>query len=358
MSGQRESAPLFLVGLIAFLAMGAGFAILLLNRPPGLMDDAIPVANVRNWFHIGGEPFYHWVSNDVMLYLDNHGPSPHLKKLRVNTGATFDYGPLPFPPPIPPDPALWARVSPDNRYLLWIDLQQRPLYPRALEIESLLAKTRTIEWRYNGRLGSPVWLPGSKRWWCGVGNQTRRQVTVFDTESPEITQTKHFAVSNGRWGGVLPNGGYFIEKDIRSIEKTGRQAEKVLQVGLFPSPFEPPNGRVETVITVPWENETADWVPRELSSDGTRLLWRELRVRDHWRRIYLRICQILPFLPLPRGQGIEYRDWVSDSRGNDLRLLGIREMTTPSRHSEVRWTPDGRHVSFTRDGMLYVRPVP
>lgn len=359
MAGQRGKTGVILVGLFVFLAMAAGMASLLLTRTPDLMGGARPIANVTNWFPIHGEPLYHWVDNDRILYLDRHGPVPHLKKLRISTGATADYGALPFSAAIPANPGVWARFSPDSRYLLWIDLQRGPIYPRALEVESLWSTPRVIRWAYSGSIAPPIWLPDSKRWAHIAGKIAHRQVAIFDTQNPGKPQTRDLTpTQSARWAGILPDGTYFIQRTGPHDRTSEKGTERVLEIGVFAPPWDAGNTGKETRIAVPWGKYTSDWSPKEVSPDGTRLLWRELRTKDRWRRIYLRVYQRFPFLPFPRSLGIEQVDWVSDREGNNFRLLGIREMTMPPRYSELRWTPSGRSVSFICDGTLYVRPVP
>lgn len=346
------------LGVFALLLITGGLAFRLINRTPELMDGAQSIADVQNWFPIDGTPFYHWVSDDVLLYLDQNGPVPHLKKLRISTGTTLDYGRLPFSSNIPVNPAVWGLISPDSRYLLWIDLQRVPVYMRVLEIESLLKQPRILEWTFNGYISPAVWLPDSKRWFIATGNLSQQKISVFDTAKPGKVETRNLALPSGaRWGGVVSNSSYFVTGDVR-VRKTPREpANTVMDIGLFGPFLNQQEPQAETIVTVPWRNDTTEWAPREMSPDGRRLLWREMRTNNRWRSIYLGIYRVLRFLPLPRALGIYQAYWVSDSNGRNLRLLGIREITMSQQFSELRWTPDGQHVSFIYDGKLYVRPV-
>jgi hypothetical protein len=90
-----------------------------------------------------------------------------------------------------------------------------------------------------------------------------------------------------------------------------------------------------------------------LSPQGDRLLW------------YFQIYHVPPFVQIARRLRIPYLDitqsvevWVSQLDGSRPRRVGA---LNPSSHDHlarpVEWTPDGHHIGFVYDGVLWTKPV-
>ncbi len=88
----------------------------------------------------------------------------------------------------------------------------------------------------------------------------------------------------------------------------------------------------------------------EMSPDGRRMAW----VFDFEVGLAANpMLRRLPFMPLGPGRGIS-EVWVSDLDGSHMHPVATADTNPRSTGpSQVRWTPDGRRLTFVYNGALY-----
>lgn len=188
-----------------------------------------------------------------------------------------------------------------------------------------------------------VWLPDSRRW---LKSESTGEVRMNSLDAPDR-------------GGIplaLPAGIYAligVTPDYRLIasDTLGNVSKPITlyEIGLYPNPTP---GRKFTVM-MPDGAEIRDIA---LSPQGDRLAWSLFSKRVPPMRAFL--AKLLPSLVKNATPSYGISLWTSRTDGKELRELGFQEVkpNDPALPEPVdlRWTPDGKRLSFRYKEALYV----
>jgi hypothetical protein len=101
------------------------------------------------------------------------------------------------------------------------------------------------------------------------------------------------------------------------------------------------------------------WIGEEqLSPDGDRIAWLLIRPADE---TMLRIRRMLPFGPTMNFR-VRKEIWVSRLDGSQMRPLAAgdpmeRNAPSPDQPQFIRWTPDGKSISYLYKGAIWAVPA-
>jgi Tol biopolymer transport system component len=231
--------------------------------------------------------------------------------------------------------SVW-RLSPDGRWLVWRydDNAHAPFW-----IVSDLEGKRVKRWKLQPSSSMPLWLPDHRRWVETINspNDVGLQPVVHSLDGPDVksaTITGPFT-----WAlGVTPDG------RILTLEWRQNRGSISWYEYSLSSHHVPP---VTHSLSTP---RTADGIlEAELSPDGDRIA-----CFAHY--LYLTpleklLRRVLPAQIHPHEKmGL----WILKRDGSGMRLVGSEDGATAS---GLLWTPDGKHVSFYDNNILYAVPV-
>ena len=347
---QRKSVR-FGCGLL-FLGMIA-LAVWLLSggrnggRIGSITEGATKVANIGK-SNSSYSTHISWISpNEVLVtQINTSARSPF--RVRLSDGKRTPLFPPTLTPVFPHSVPRDIAVSPNGRYLLWINRNGKRGgngIPHVLDLESMSHGGKPVEtvWKISGEYRQILWMPDNRHW---VNSMII--VTVHD----RTNITRNF--------------------DLPGLPKTLRWSDAVTAVGGTPSgrvlTFEPQRHKI--VYRDPFGSAPPQEyaIPRRnlfpmlLSPDGTRILWADapdfwainLLFDPKWRWL-TRTRWVAEFLLRQNGADKPTRCYVSRADTGDFHP--VFEIGRKDRILNLRWTPDDK-IGFTKNGDLYTRPVP
>ena len=346
----------WLAGATGFLAAVVVFGLVIAGggEPDrSLLDRATPVASTKGWFW---QPFlsypdYAWLSDHEVLYaqqtLDGYR---HLVRLDLRTGSALPVKAL--------DPITYGsllNVSPDGNWLLWMPQNEAGSW-YAVTSSDGSRSFRRLPNAYNDNL---AWLPGNRKWAtvAGTGAQLNLDVSSIDdttinhvtTDIPSEGARSLLGFSSIGQAVLCPESKFYVGsyRRVKTLPLT------LLDIRHSPAASQTIN------VPVPAQPDAQDGAIR-LSPDGSRLLWSEVAFPN----IPPQILGFLLKLPIPIQSivhlqtGRRLNVWISRLDGSGLRNVGVlQEERGREFGTDIKWTPDGKHISFIHGGRLYTMLV-
>ncbi len=197
-----------------------------------------------------------------------------------------------------------------------------------------------------------AWLPDGRRWLAWSPTSRKTPLRLFSVDAPHSPSVRLSPPSGmSRLLGVTPDNLVVMTK-VPAPPALSNSAE-IHTFGVYPN----------RAADRSWSfalPSTAEVSTIELSPQGERLAW--LLVYSRRPALVTLLSRLLPFLAakFPPVEGVSV--WVSGLDGKAMREIGFQEMprngTAPDRVTELRWMPDGKHLSFLHRHALYSIPVP
>lgn len=383
---RAKWAALLMLPLLLVLA----FLVWLRHAPsPSLLARATKVGPVQNWHP--RSPFvpdftpYFWLDDSNILFFRT-APADGYQAIRLELPAKVET-------PVPAlrmEPGLvrfsdWLpALSPDGKWLLWqerterlnrivicaVDGSRRMAWPQQARLP-----VRDVNRALNQPLNEYGWMPDSKQWVRMTHTPTGLQAELYPLNNPKAKTVLPLLPPVGIPLGLfrpqafffLPTGRILaIPYNVHFVAPTpeGRELEhrevtrrthggmvRVTNLGVGNTAALP--GQTAT-ISLPLGAEGGSLVP---SPRGDRLAWFMVEKENtFWSE------QILRWLPhdMPFGPRYSLSLWVSRSDGRGMRKLG-KLKTEPTLQfrllNMLRWTPDGKRLSFLHDNALWTVPV-
>lgn len=326
-------------GLVVALALGGFWA----TRTHGLLDHATRIT--ENSF-----TGYAWESAEKLILLlppsDTQGRS--FVERNITTGAQTLGA---FASSLS-DATGW-RPSPDGQRLLVCEsgsdfssmgLRETERTPRTFS-------SNTYETESTSASGV-AWLSDNRRWLGWTPAQTMAPLHLYSVDAPRdsgvvIPSPKGMKMLLG----VTPEG-LAVQTDAPSPPAVAERVT-ISTFGIYPN-----RAAVKSVsVSLPVTTQIKEL---ELSPKGNRLAWLLI---DSRRPPFLRmLVRAVPSLagrfPPTLGSSL----WVSRLDGTEMAEVGFEQTLVAAKNthipSELRWLPDGKHLSFRMNDALYTIPAP
>lgn len=277
-------------------------------------------------------------------------------------------------------------VSPDGKWLLWVDLGARPPRPVATTTDGL----QTFRWPQGFHNTSLAWLPDSRGWLRTTHLGFNPSIQTYRLGSQQADYAPIKGGGGGWLLGATPQGRLLtIGGTSVSVMDTGEPAHQPSQI--VGRPFKSPSDAFRPLQAMPFvigggatitEHRLAGPARPQaaathvkhakaqfplkiaaggdaslaLSPDGTRLGWlvytgRAASLPEQWAARYF------PGL-FPPASSWSLNLYVSERDGTQMREVGYAAVPRHDRSRGVlRWTPDGTRLSFVYGGALWTVPV-
>jgi len=328
-------------GLVVLAAVVSG-----LRRPPStLLQRARKVATVGAW-DVKHDNYF-WLSDREALLVmqgtgpgDENGPPLAVGRVGAATGG------------VTADTALEARLhgyarggvpgwqlSPDARWLL---CHGHARSWAAVRLDGPGLVTRPFQDSASGEVASlTAWLPDSRSWVQAVQEEGMTHHYLYRLDTPRV------ADHVGRFGldGLEVIGFYSPTRLLTVMRRTGDGGGISMADYDALSPATSPRFYIQHV---PANMDVQQVV---LSPDRNRLAWKftvkplPLGLKATINSGYVRRSS-------PVAAGL----WVSDLNCNNLREIGTVDIRD-DQITDLRWTPDGRRLSFIEGAALYTVPA-
>lgn len=329
--------------LCALLLGGQIVFLLSRPRPETLLERAAPIMLPGN--SDGSGSAYFWRPNNELLVLRRAwggveavrydpakgfvGSADGLAKTLADTGVI-------------PARARDLRPSPDGKWLLWPPAPGSQTWSAAR-----VADGRRLEWESPEKVtddGQGFWMPDGRRWveMLDADRDTRLRVRGIDNAGAAgAFEIRHgFLVNHYRHLGFLD-----ATRAIGVGQWVGDGAVGVAEYAVTPNP---PSGRFFLLKAPP---DAYGPVEAALSPGGDRLAWRfEHKPPPFGLTFFNGTALGRSFEPSRVGL------WVSRIDGGDMRLIGFVNVGTGAMEM-LRWTPDGKRVSFLHQNQLWSVPA-
>ena len=318
--------------------------------PSSLLTHAHKVATLNDW--TAKPSNYFWLSNHEVLLIATAGyeaestsQETQAHRLDIQTGTIKEDRPLEAAlNNMGPDTVVsqW-QLSPDACWLLSDDsyLQNTPpaLIVTAVNGTKQFTRPRHEEYMRDGIF--TVWRPDSKSWVQMVEENNQVSIYTYQVADPAIV--KH--TENTNLNGNVAIGFYSQDRLFCLRPRTGDGGGiGIMDLGV-------------DAASVPVKNFIQDIPPNMdiqevvLSPDRTHLAWK-FTVRP----LLLGIEATINSSYVRRSSPYEAGLWTSDLNFNHLHEIGTADIRNDA-ISTVRWTPDGRSLSFFDQNTLYTVPV-
>ena len=383
---QKGAATLILVLVIALAWLSVR-----LYQGSGSLDRLTRIVSLQHWqlgnpqpnapvFAVTDMPSaapYLWLTRHELLHFS--GDSAQSLKGTVYDTDTKQDQPAPGLVAIQPPPQTINLASPDGEWLLSSAPKEQPMVdPNGLRYMMQLASLRAVR-RADGKtdyypdgpdLSAACWLPDSRHW-----------ITIFSTSQslaaqskPIVTHPKSTAGSGspGRAAAALVLAVVNVDPPgVRRVTLAKMGAYRIMGVAApdkvilsadSPAAYlNPPEGVVQPPLPFVEVSLASPQAPARkfsvafpqtppggsstilLSSTGDNFLW---------------ICLSAQPSLLSWGSSAPERKsadvWVSPTNGGSPRHLGT---WSGSQIGNFQWNPDGRHISFSLENILYSLPV-
>jgi len=244
---------------------------------------------------------------------------------------------------------LW-RASPDGRHLLafersgvfWV-LERRELIQHRTDFES---------WDAGAMPPAGVWLPDSRRWLAWTPGHSKQPLRLYSFDAPHGTPVS-VPAPEAMTGliGVTPDN-LVVQTDAPFPPATAKKIT-LATFGIYP------NRTGVRTVPVPLP-VTAQIHDLELAPRGDRLAW--LLVDARRTTFITMLIRLVPSLSghFPPTEGISV--WISRLDGTEMQEIGFQQTHASGKNTNVatdlRWMPDGKHLSFLMDNSLYSVPAP
>jgi hypothetical protein len=306
-----------------------------------------------------------WLSNDTLLIFAKEGNRAQPVRLTLRDGIAkrLPCEGLPIAAMGEYEPLLTEShlllLSPDNRFLLGVskpnkDWTQAGVIVLPLNPPGKLIQSPVWQVELGGRIHH--WLPGNQGWI--TFNPDFRSGVSFDPNHPtHIRRFSRFEAVNAMGGGIVC--GVRNDGTVVSVADAGKASSlHLIQWRIGES-----KPRASVQISHQLERKSL-LQPLSLSPDGSRILWQEeiFRAKDTVAAFVLRLREFNPniFPNYEASSRCIYRYHVSDVNSGVMRLIpgaeGESDMLSPS--PDIRWTPDGKYISFFAEGAIWRLPVP
>ncbi len=330
----------WILGLAMFAALAGVIGTLWATRSHELLERATRIAD-------GNFRSYVWQSEtklDLLLQTEE------FEQRDMPTGGVT-LGTL--GPPIP-GAHVW-RASPDGLRLLTLTTQSDPpdFHVTGPQRQSEL---RSYRYEYGGdnlpRLPGVAWLPDSRRWLAWSSGHTKQPMRLYSVDAP-YSPPVPLAVPTSMTSllGVTPDH-RVVQSDAPAPPATATRIT-IATFGVYPN-----RALVRSVsFPLPMTSQTKEL---ELAPQGDRLAW--LLIDSRRSPLVTMLVRLLPSLAarFPPREGISV--WVSRLDGTEMREIGFQQtrMTgkDPNVATDLRWMPDGKHLSFLMNDALYSVPTP
>lgn len=202
----------------------------------------------------------------------------------------------------------------------------------------------------NTQKSAAVWLPDSRRWLGWTPQQTKTPLRLFSVDAPlnaavAVTAPKGMTALLGVTPDLLA-----VQVNV-STSNTGKAA--LATFGIYPN-----RAPVKSLsLSLPISAEVKEV---ELSQQGDRLAWLFLNSRRS--PLVTMLVRLMPSLApkFPPTAGLSL--WVSRRDGTEMQEVGFEQTALQGKNNnipfEVRWNPDGKHLSFRMNQALYSVPAP
>ena len=351
--------------LIAFglAAVVGGFCLAFWGSPhQSRLRPLTPITSTAGWqsgygYFFSTEP-YMWLTDHEILHFVQSTPGGGQQAFSFDTRGHTDIS-------VPGLNAVQAghiiAPSPDGQWVLWDMRKYNNSAPGMAATRR--ADGRTIFWpKIQMDSDAGFWLPDSRRWigdtYIPTGKFIRgrpvaeKRFVVYNVDRPGF-QSYRIPGGNGvdRILGVNTEGHVILDESYHGW-------------GGPPGQPQPPLSLVEVSLDTPIPTARPLQVPQPqtppgeasnilLSPQGDRLIWSSSSIRPStivgWLSSWTRHS-------FTRGT-ISLDVWVCRMDGTPPQHLGTWSGQQVSFPSAVRWNPDGKHLSFTMQGILYSVPV-
>ena len=340
----------FTFGILAVLAVIAVAVVPELRHSPAtLLSHAHKVAALEAWHD---KPYnYFWLSNHEVLLIATAGrdivnsQDTEAYHLNIQSGAVKEDKPLETAlNKIGPDTIVskW-QLSPDFRWLLADDSYLQNTLPSLIATAVDGSKQIVRPRQQAGDEDSifTVWQPDSKSWVQMLEQNNQVHTYSYRLDTPAIVAH----VENTNLNGNVAVGFYSQDRLFCIRPKTGDGGG----IGVMDLGIDASSAPVKNFI----QNVPANMDVQEvaLSPDRTQLAWKftvkplPLGVKATINSSYVR-----------RSKPFKAGLWISDLNFNHLREIGTVDIRD-DKISMVRWTSDGKSLSFVDDDTLYTVPV-
>jgi len=248
---------------------------------------------------------------------------------------------------------MW-RASPDGQQILTFDrtgdfsvLEQRKLIQYRSEFVRWTGRSMAAP----GPVGA-VWLPDSRRWLSWTPGPDKYLLHLYSIDSPHgapvsvsTSETMSYLV------GVTPDY-LVVQTDTPSPPSTAKRVT-LTTFGVYP------NSATARIVSFPLP-VTAQISGLELAPQGDRLAW--LLVDARRTPFITMLIRLIPSMSgrFPPTEGISV--WVSRLDGTEMHEIGFQQTHSTGKDTNVttdlRWMPDGKHLSFLMNNSLYSVPAP
>jgi hypothetical protein len=245
------------------------------------------------------------------------------------------------------------RASPDSIRLLTFD--DGPAFYVVGPAEAEQKRVEFDGWGGDSmvtRLPGVAWLPDSRRWLALSPSRSRQPLRLYSVDAPDsaaVTLPMPTAMTN--LVGVTPDL-RVVQTDARPPDATATNIA-VITFGIYPNRAPVHSSSFPLPVT-------AQIKDLELAPAGDRLAW--LLVDARRSPLVTMLVRLLPTLGgrFPPTQGISV--WVSRLDGTEMHEIGFEQTHATGKDTNVatdlRWMPDGKHLSFLMNDALYSVPAP
>lgn len=257
-------------------------------------------------------------------------------------------------------------LSPDGKWLLWgaprsMRLGDHPEMRQALALDG----SHRCAWTASAAFSDFHWLPDSRHWVEWVEEKSKVVFFIHSMNPSSRTRTLSVALPSSYHMYDITPTGYVLARDynwffrIAGILPSAINSWQFAQCDL--DLLHTPSGRVAAVPTHAFRVhlppglhvELVDPFP-VLSPQGDRLAWLAAREYAPPNSPWLR--RIWTFFGQHRQTLIGL--WVSRLDGNQMQEIGhLAYRPKEEVPQDIRWTPDGKRLSFLYKGGLYTVPA-
>ncbi|HZT40651.1 MAG TPA: hypothetical protein VFA07_00610 [Chthonomonadaceae bacterium] len=254
-------------------------------------------------------------------------------------------------------------ISPDGAWMLyrnWAGGANNPFRTLTLSLNG----SRRIVWpawsetRFD-MIRQPFWLPDSRHWAEIVYDHTSHTflAAVYGLDGKHYTGV----IARGRWlwsgevHGITQSGSVLIRKF--NTPALPKRLVQIMEWDLQGILAHRANGsaHARTIsIRMPANTEEVSGPDPRISPQGDRLAWVLTLENAHPEPAWLQRLWAL----FGQRQRKTFGLWVSHLDGSQLREIGhINYQPDDEVPQDIRWTPDGKRLSFLYKGALYTVPV-